>query len=178
MRTVEATNRVQLVFSLFDADGNGLLEAGDFELMGSRVVAAVPTAGDARKQAMLDAFRRFWTTLVTELDADGDGRISQEEFTACVLNPARFDAASDVFARAMSALGSPEEDGLVARPVFVAVLTAVGFQQANIEALFEALGPADDDRVAVDAWAEAIREYYRPEKAGIAGDHLTAGVAL
>ncbi|MFE3825760.1 EF-hand domain-containing protein [Streptomyces sp. NPDC059092] len=178
MRTVEATHRVHLVFSLFDADGNGFLEAGDFALMGSRVVGAVPTAPDARKRALLDAFHRYWTTLVTELDADGDGRVGQEEFTACVLTPERFEETIDAFAEAFAGLGSLEDDGLVTRPVFVGLMRGVGFQRPNIHALFDALEPTDDDRVAVDAWAEAIRDFYRPEKAGIAGDHLTAGVVL
>ncbi|MFI9123080.1 hypothetical protein ACIGW0_27415 [Streptomyces bikiniensis] len=36
-------------------------------------------------------------------DADGDGRISPEEFTAVVLDPRRFDAAVNGFADALSA---------------------------------------------------------------------------
>ncbi|MGW4319675.1 MULTISPECIES: EF-hand domain-containing protein [unclassified Streptomyces] len=174
MRTPEATDRVQLVFSLFDADGNGFLEADDFELMGSRVVAAAPAADDAAKQALLASFRRYWTTLVTELDANGDGKISPEEFEACVLSPERFEATIDEFARALSAIGDPEGDGFVNRPDFVALMTAIGFQRPNIEALFEAFGPVAGDRIPVATWAEGIRDYYRPEKAGIAGDHLTA----
>ncbi|QKW26050.1 EF-hand domain-containing protein [Streptomyces seoulensis] len=174
MRTPEATDRVQLVFSLFDADGNGCLEADDFDLMGERVVAAAPKADDAAKGALLASLRRYWTTLLAELDANGDGRISPEEFEACVLSPERFEATIDEFARALSAIGDPEGDGFVDRPDFVALMTAIGFRRANIEALFEAFGPVAGDRIPVEVWAEGIRDYYRPEKAGIAGDHLTA----
>lgn len=177
MRTPEANDRIQLVFSLFDADGNGFLEPDDFELMGTRVVAAVPGAGDAAKGALLGSLRRYWTTLVTELDANGDGRISPEEFTACVLNPERFAETVDEFARALSSVGDLTGEGFVARPDFIALMEAIGFRQPNIEALFDALGPAQGDRVAVDAWAEAIRDYYRPEKSGIAGDLLTGKAA-
>ncbi|MFC9424897.1 EF-hand domain-containing protein [Streptomyces sp. NPDC056987] len=176
MRTVEATDRVELVFSLFDADGNGYLEAGDFDLVGRRVAEAATASGDAEKGALLDAFHRYWTTLVTELDADDDGRVSREEFTACVLSPERFEATIDAFAVALSALGSPEGDGLVPRPVFRDLMIAIGFERPNIEALFDAFGPTADDRIGVDVWAEGIRDYYRPEKAGIAGDHLTGRV--
>ncbi|MEU6478577.1 calcium-binding protein [Streptomyces sp. NPDC047017] len=175
MRTPEATDRVQLVFSLFDANGNGVLDPDDFELMGSRVVAAVPAADEAAKGALLASLRRYWTTLATELDADGDGRISPEEFTACVLSPERFESTIDEFARALSTLGDLDGDGHVTRPVFVALMTAIGFERPNIETLFDAFGPVDGDRIKVDTWAEGIREYYRPEKAGIPGDHLTAG---
>ncbi|MEU3411911.1 MULTISPECIES: EF-hand domain-containing protein [unclassified Streptomyces] len=175
MPTTEANDRVRLVFSLFDADGNGVLEADDFELMGKRVIAAVPEAGDGAKSALLGAFRRYWQTLVSELDADGDGRISPEEFTAIVLDPQRFDATVDEFAKALTAMGDPDGDGFVERPHFTALMTAIGFERPNIEALFDAFRPVDGDRVAATTWADGIRDYYRPEKAGIPGDHLTAG---
>ncbi|MEU0522314.1 EF-hand domain-containing protein [Streptomyces niveus] len=175
MRTAEATDRVQLVFSLLDTNGNGVLDAEDFELLGSRVVAVAPWADDAARDAMVGASRRYWRTLVTELDANGDGRISLQEFTACVLTPERFEATIDEFAEALAALGAPDGDGLVTRPAFMALMIAIGFERPRIEALFDAFGPVDGDRIPVATWAEGIRDYYRPEKAGIPGDHLTPG---
>ncbi|MEV5989253.1 EF-hand domain-containing protein [Streptomyces sp. NPDC052051] len=175
MPTTEANDRVQLVFSLFDANGNGVLEADDFDLMGKRVVAAVPEAGDGTQGRMLDAFRHYGETLVRELDANGDGQISPEEFTAIVLDPRRFDAAVDKFADALAAMGDPNRDGFVERPHFIALMLAIGFQRPNIDALFDAFEPVDGDRIPVRTWADGIRDYYHPEKAGIPGDHLTAG---
>ncbi|MEU3037846.1 EF-hand domain-containing protein [Streptomyces griseoaurantiacus] len=175
MPTTKANDRVALVFSLFDADGNGVLEPEDFALMGERVTAAVPEAGDRAKSRMLDAFRGYWDTLVRELDADGDGRISPEEFTAIVLDPQRFEPTVDEFAEALAAMGDPNGDGFVERPHFTALMTAIGFRRANIDALFEAFGPVEGDRVPVTVWADGIRDYYRPEKDGIPGDHLVAG---
>lgn len=174
MLTTEATDRVQLVFSLFDADGNGYIEPADFELMGTRVAAAVPTAGDAAKNRLLAAFRQYWETLVTELDANGDGRISPQEFTAIVLNPERFDATVNEFAEALAATGDPDGDGFVTRQDFLDLMTAIGFDQLNIQALFDAFRPVDGDRIPVSTWADGIRDYYHPEKAGIPGDHLTS----
>lgn len=174
MATTEANDRVQLVFSLFDADGNGVLEADDFDLMGARVVAAVPEADEATRSRMLNAFRGYGETLLRELDADGDGRIDPEEFTAVVLSPERFDATVDEFAGALSAMGDPDGDGFVTRPHFTALMTAIGFKLPNIEALFDAFGPTDGDLIPVGVWADGIRDYYSPEKAGIAGDQLTA----
>ncbi|MFF4486681.1 EF-hand domain-containing protein [Streptomyces sp. NPDC001544] len=177
MPTTKANDRVELVFSLFDADGNGVLESEDFELMGERVIAAVPEAGDKEKSKMLGAFRRYWETLVRELDANGDGRISPEEFMAIVLDPQRFDATVDEFADALAAMGDPDGDGFVERSHFTALMTAIGFQRPNIDALFDAFEPVEGDRVPVVTWADGIRDYYRPEKAGIPGDHLVVGTA-
>ncbi|MEV3871079.1 EF-hand domain-containing protein [Streptomyces sp. NPDC049906] len=175
MPTTEAAARAQLVFTLFDADGNGYLEPTDFDLMGRRTVAALPTARAEAGQALLDAFRDYGTTLTAELDVDGDGRISPEEFAAVVLDPQRFDAAVDAFAVALSAMGDPDGDGLVERPDFLALMIAIGFAPAHIEALFDAFGPVEGDRVPVAVWAEGIRDYYRPDRAGIAGDRLVTG---
>ncbi|MEU5398001.1 EF-hand domain-containing protein [Streptomyces sp. NPDC005963] len=172
MPTNEATARAQLVFSLFDADGNGFLEPADFELMARRTVAALPSADEEAGQALLSAFRRYGDTLVSELDVDGDGRISPEEFTAVVLDPQRFDAVVDEFAEALSTTGDPDGDGFVTRPDFFALMTAIGFAQPNIGDLFDVFGPVEGDRIPVAVWAEGIRDYYRPDRAGIAGDRL------
>ncbi|MFD5317647.1 EF-hand domain-containing protein [Streptomyces sp. NPDC127098] len=171
MRT-EAINRVRLVFSLFDANGNGRLEAEDFDLMSSRVVEAASGSDESAKTAMRLAFRRYWETLAAELDADGDGRISYDEYVRCVLSPERFDATIAAFADALAALGSPAGDGLVARPRFVALMLAIGFDRPNIDALFDAFGPSETDHIAVATWVEGIKDYYSPEKANIPGDLL------
>lgn len=168
----EATQRVTLVFSLLDANGNGVLEAEDFTLMSDRVVAAAPLSDEAAKDAMRAAFQRYWTTLRTELDANGDGEISFAEYTACVLSPERFDATIAQFAEALAALGDPDGDGLIERPAFVALMTAIGFQRTGIDELFDAFDPTSDDRIRVRTWTEGIIDYYAPDKAGIPGDRL------
>jgi Ca2+-binding EF-hand superfamily protein len=171
MRT-EAVDRAKLVFTLFDANGDGALEAEDFELMSGRVLEAARDSDEAAKQAISASFQHWWTTLSTELDANHDGRISPDEFHAVVLSPERFDDTINEFAVALSTLGAPAGDGLVSRPVFVALMTAIGFDLANINTLFDAFGPSADDKIEANVWLEAIKDYYHPDKAGIAGDLL------
>ena len=124
------------------------------------------------KGAIAAAFRRYWATLEAELDTDGDGRVSYPEFTACVLSPERFDDTIAEFADALSRLGDPDGDGLVERPVFTNLMTAIGFAPDRIDDLYDSFGPDADDRVPAPVWRDAIVEYYRPDKAGIAGDRL------
>lgn len=176
MRT-EALDRVGLVFTLFDVDGNGRLEANDFELMARRVVQAAPDADEGQRRAMVTAFRRYWTTLLTELDANHDGMISFDEYTACVLSPERFDETIAEFAEALAALGDPDGDGLIERPVFIALMTAIGFALPNINMLFDAFEPDANDRITVPVWVAAIKEYYGPDIAGTVGNHLVGNAA-
>ncbi|NED13879.1 EF-hand domain-containing protein [Streptomyces sp. SID9124] len=167
----EAVERVRLVFTLFDADGNGAIEAEDFELMARRVVAAVPEADAGKRSAMVAAFRTFWETLAENLDANGDGKIDSEEFRAIVLAPERFGPALAEFAGALTGVADPDGDGLVERETFMAVMAAIGFAQPNARALFDALEPVGTEQVAVPAWSDAIKEYYNPDATGVS-DHL------
>lgn len=173
MRT-EAAERAELVFSLFDANGNGVLDSGDFDLMTGRVLKAAVASDDGAKEAVRAAFRRYWATLATELDANGDGVITVDEFRPFVLDPERFGPTITEFAEALSVLGDPDGDGLIERPLFVSLMTAIGFAEANIHALFDAFGPDAEDRVTVAAWATGIKDYYAPDMAGIPGDQLVA----
>ncbi|MFG2721678.1 EF-hand domain-containing protein [Streptomyces sp. NPDC048416] len=177
MRT-EAAERVELVFSLFDANGNGVIDSDDFDLMTGRVLQAAAASDEGAKAAIRDAFRRYWTTLATELDANGDGVITVEEFRPFVLDPERFGPTVSEFAQALAALGDPDGDGLIERPLFVSLMKAIGFAEANIHALFDAFGPDTQDRITVSTWAVGIEEYYAPDMAGIPGDELVPARAV
>ncbi|GAA2966782.1 EF-hand domain-containing protein [Streptomyces enissocaesilis] len=173
MRT-EAAQRLELIFSLLDANGNGVIDSGDFDLMTDRVVKAAAASDDGAKAAIRAAFGRYWTTLATELDANGDGVVTLEEFLPFVLDPDRFGPVVTEFAKALSALGDPDKDGLIERPLFVSLMTAIGFDEANIHATFDALGPDTDDRITVATYAANIEAYYAPDMAGIPGDQLVS----
>ena len=173
----QAAKRVEHVFDLFDIDGNGFIEATDVELMTNRVVAAATGSDEAAKDAIRAAFGRYWSTMATELDQNADGRISLDEFRPFVLSPERFGPAVEQFAEALSALGDPDGDGLVERPVFEALMKAIGFVHENLHALFDAFGPTAEDRVEAEVWRAAIVEFYEPDNAETHGNHLVPGYA-
>jgi hypothetical protein len=163
-----------LIFKLLDADGNGVLEAKDFELNAERVLAAATDSPQEARQALADSMRRWWEVLVEALDANGDGVISPQEFEASVLDPERFGPTADRFADALATLGDPDGDGLIERTRFLGLMVAWGFETPNIHSLFDAFEPNADDRITVTAWADGIRDFYTPGLAGIPGDHLVA----
>src|SRR5690606_40605526 len=114
----------------------------------------------------------------TELDANGDGVITVEEFRPFVLDPQRFGPTIREFAQALAALGDPDGDGFIERPLFVALMRAIGFEEENIHALFDAFGPDAEDRITVAVWAAGIEDFYAPDLAGIPGDRLVVARAV
>lgn len=168
----QAAKRVEHVFDLFDIDGNGFIEAADIALMTDRVVAAATGSDQAAKDAMRAAFDRYWSTMAAELDENHDGRISAEEFRAFVLDPEAFGGAVEQFAEALSALGDPDGDGLIDRPVFEALMTAIGFGHENLHALFDSFEPNGQDQIQAQVWREAIVEFYDPGDGDTRGNHL------
>lgn len=168
----QAVKRIEHVFDLFDADRNGFIEAADIELMTDRVVAAATGSDQGAKDAMRAAFDRYWTTMAAELDENGDGRISLEEFRRFVLSPERFGKAVEQFAAALSTLGDPDGDGLIERPVFEALMKAIGFGHENLHALFDSFGPDEQDQIEVEVWRAAIVEFYDPHDGDTRGNHL------
>jgi Ca2+-binding EF-hand superfamily protein len=168
----QAAKRVEHVFDLFDTDGKGFIEAADIELMTGRVVAVATESDQAAKDAIRAAFGRYWSTMAAELDQRGDGHITVDEFRPFVLSPERFGPAVEQFAEALSRLGDPDGDGLVERPVFEALMKAIGFVHENLHALFDAFDPTVEDRVEVEVWRAAIVEFYEPHNAETHGNHL------
>ncbi|BAJ27127.1 MULTISPECIES: EF-hand domain-containing protein [Kitasatospora] len=170
----EAIKRAALIFRLFDANGNGVLDAEDFTLKADRVLGAAEGSRPEAREAFADSLRNWWEVLLKGLDENGDGVISPKEFEAFVLDPALFGRAADRFADALAALGDPDGDGLIERDRFLALMTGWGFEVPNIHSLFDAFGPDAADRITVTSWADGIRDYYTPGLAGIPGDHLVA----
>ncbi|MEU4667109.1 EF-hand domain-containing protein [Amycolatopsis sp. NPDC023774] len=167
-----AEDRVRVVFDLFDVDHNDYLEESDFAAMSSRVEQVADGSSPEAKAALKASFAKWWTTVERELDTNRDGKVSYAEFSACVLSPEKFDDTVAFFADALSELGDPDGDGLIERPLFTALMLAIGFSPANVDALFDYFQPDGADRIAVRVWRDGIVEYYHPTKPDVAGNYL------
>jgi Ca2+-binding EF-hand superfamily protein len=157
----EAPDRVRLIFAMFDVDNSDDLRSNDFELMANNAVGAVPDADDAAKNKVLVGFNKYWTTLAAALDTNQDGRITYDEYAAAVLSPERFDVARTELAESLAALGDPDGDGFIDRPVFVALITAMGFELPDVHAIFDAFEPTESDQIRAGVLVAGIKDYYR-----------------
>ncbi len=68
-------------FDTYDLNKNGYIERSDFELAAQRFAEAFSAPEDSPAVTRLrDTLTRVWSDLVCASDADGDGRISREEY--------------------------------------------------------------------------------------------------
>src|ERR1700754_972976 len=127
-----AHERLLLRFRILDTDGNGYLDETAFDQLAAKALAAMGEPRESAKgQALLNGHRRFWAGLCTALDADGDGRISLEEYLARLGDPGEAERTVTDYATSLAALVDRDDDGYVERDDFVTCMTASGFARAN-----------------------------------------------
>jgi Ca2+-binding EF-hand superfamily protein len=153
-----ALDRIKVRFEMLDANGNGYLEANDFDALADIIITTMGAAKDAPKsRAVIDGYRHYWRGLVSSLDTDKDGRVSFEEYAKAAHD--EFDQHGLPYARAVAAIADPDDDGLIEKADFARCMTAIGFPADYTEALFAAAG-GGGDRIATGAWVDLIRSYY------------------
>jgi Ca2+-binding EF-hand superfamily protein len=168
-----ARERLLLRFRILDADGNGYLDAADFERLAATVLDAMGEPPDSAKaRAVFDGHRRFWAGLRTALDTDGDGRVGRDEYLARLGDPGEAGSTVAGYAASVAALADRDDDGYVERDDFVTCMTASGFPRAGGAAVFEELDDAGEGRIPVARWAGAIVDFYRSERTDIPGQIL------
>ncbi|MFG2004037.1 EF-hand domain-containing protein [Spirillospora sp. NPDC048911] len=166
--------RLRARFDQFDANGNGSIEAGDFDLVAARLLREFGQSESSEKgRAVVASHRSYWEQLAEQLDTNRDGRISFEEFCRGVGRPELFDRVVRPYAQAIVAIADRDDDGYVQHDDFVACLRALGFARERIEAVHSSLS-TEDGRVGAGAWVEFIAGFYtagsgHPAQALVAG---------
>ncbi|MFC4119803.1 EF-hand domain-containing protein [Nonomuraea zeae] len=163
--------RLRIRFSLLDADGDGRLQAEDFDLLAGRILDALAVKRtSAKATALLEACRTYWQGLVAALDGDADDVVTFEEYAAALRDDAHFDQYGQPYVHALASLADWNEDGQVERADFLACMTAIGFGRPQVERIYAELG--FDGAVAAEEWEAAIRDFYLSATADTPGQFL------
>ncbi|WP_326953610.1 MULTISPECIES: EF-hand domain-containing protein [unclassified Amycolatopsis] len=168
-------------FRHFDADGNGFIEHEDFVQRGAQVAAAFGYASEtAAAQAVTSGFQRVWESLVGNLDADGDGRVSREEFTGGMTVFAGEDRYQDLFQPAIDALlamGDADGDGQLSRSEWVRLQVGYGTPETDAEYTFGLLDTDGSGYLSHDEISAATRQYFTSTDADAPGNSLYGPLA-
>ncbi|MFI9586918.1 EF-hand domain-containing protein [Streptomyces sp. NPDC052236] len=149
----------RLVFTMLDADGDGVLSKDEYFARAERVTLATGrTEDDPLVITARKAGERAWASM----DANGDGGVTFDEYAAWAGAEA-FDSVCRPVLGALFDLVDTDKDGALDLPEFTALRTALGNPVSNIETAFEALDTDGDGHVSRDDYIASIRAHVTGE---------------
>ncbi|WP_344570661.1 EF-hand domain-containing protein [Streptomyces axinellae] len=167
--------KYEKLFSLLDANADGVISQDDFELMGGRVLAAFGEEQTAKGKKYAEEMMNYWRALQETADADGDGRIDKSEFQQALHQlSANFDTLIGPLYSAGFHLADRDDDGLVGKDDFITVLVGIGVPPGEAEAAFDRLTD-QDGHLAKDRLMTAAAQYYGDEDPANSASHLLFG---
>jgi Ca2+-binding EF-hand superfamily protein len=171
--TVTATTPSDIVssklkrrFKLLDQDGNGYIEESDYEDLAHRMASAFDQGLDtAPGSALRTAYLKLWRVLQSRMDADGDGRISEDEFLASVQHsiveqPGGFDRVIGPIADAVLNLCDTDGDGVLDQGEVTTMLGAFGVSDADAAQAFARLDRDHNGKLTRQELTAAVQEFY------------------
>ncbi|MCX5205672.1 EF-hand domain-containing protein [Streptomyces sp. NBC_00237] len=182
MTTDAILRKYDLIFDRLDADGSGVLEFADCERMGEEVIRSghVP-ADSAKATALFSAYREGWDRLVAAADADGDGRITREEFRAAMTDTLgrREQVVSGcraVLDAEFSAIDK-DDDGLVPVADFQRYLEALGSSPEEAAATCSLMDANHDGQVSRNEFHAGWEQYLLSDELSEAGSSFLGSLA-
>ncbi len=154
-------------FDYLDRDGNGVLTEADHVLMGQGVAHGLGHGpGSPEEHAVIDAYLRIWRDLHLPMDADGDGRISREEFIASTSaladDAVRADEVLGGLAERIADLADRDGDGELDLEEYTAFIRgqAPGLSPEEVGEAFGHLDRDGDGRLTRAELRAAVIEYF------------------
>ncbi|HUR03758.1 MAG TPA: EF-hand domain-containing protein [Nonomuraea sp.] len=141
------------VFAVLDIDGDGHISGSDFASRAGHLCDALaPEAGSPHHGALQFAFAAWWEQIRDDIDSDGDGRVSREEFVAAMLSGAgrdpRFLAAVDRASSATFDAADRDGDGHISREEFARFYHAVEITEEATSLAFDQLDTDGDGTIS------------------------------
>lgn len=164
-------------FDLLDADSDGYLEREDFEALAHRLVQGFTCASDSpQAQAVVKTYLEFWEGFIKPMDADGDGKVSREEFVSTVTGRVRagdsFDRTYRPHMEAVVNLADADGDGVLSRGEFIRLGALAGVSEEQSNRSFLQIDTDGNGSLTAQELVAAAREFYLSDDPDAVGNHL------
>lgn len=166
MANSENERRIAARFAGFDQDGNGYIDREDFIAAARALLAEFGTlARSDRGQALFIGAEAFWQGMAGIADADGDQRITREEFVSGAVkrlhdNPDRFAGIARPFLHATLVIADDDGDGAVTVQETERVLKVFGVPEDVAAAVAPALDTDGDGTITEEEIVSAFAQYF------------------
>ncbi|MFF5128538.1 EF-hand domain-containing protein [Streptomyces syringium] len=153
----------RLVFTMLDADGDGVISKDEYAARAERVARA---SGRSEDDPLVVTARTAGARAWAAMDADGDGGVTFEEYAAWAGAEA-FDAVCESALGALFDLVDADGDGALDLPEFTVLRTALGSPLDNIESAFVVLDGDGDGLVSRDDYLASVRAHVSGESSPV-----------
>ena len=160
------SDRLKKSFGFFDVNRSGYIDYDDTIAMAARITSAFGVAPDSAKgKTLTNGFEVFWHALLTELDLDGDRRISPDEYRTGMVSA--FADADGGFERglrpvvvAIIDVADTDDSGVLERAEFQRLQQAIGNPRADAAEAFTKLDRDGSGTLTREELVEAARDYH------------------
>ncbi|AWL41674.1 MULTISPECIES: EF-hand domain-containing protein [Streptomyces] len=168
------------LFTWFDQDGDGQLTHDDMRGTAAAFAEVAAWGDEADLAAMRDAFGRWWRLLLTHGDADGDGRVSRQEFITVmereVTSPEHFEGAVMAIIDALMNALDTDRDGVLSRDEYVRMYDALGIPPQRSGEAFTRLDLDGNGVISREEFRSAVSDFYLSTDPDAPGSHLLGPV--
>lgn len=157
-------DRLRRMFTFTDTDDNGYIDFDDLIAMIARVTGAFGTPPDSAKATkVINNAEITWQALLSELDLDGDRRISSEEYVRGMVRAfaedGDYERALRPFVATTVAVADADNDGVLDRDEFRVLQRAISNTDTDPDVAFDKLDTDHSGTITTDELTAAAGEY-------------------
>jgi Ca2+-binding EF-hand superfamily protein len=164
-------------FEMLDADGSGVVDGADFEVLAGRLIKGLGvTEGSPKAERVRNGYLELWSTLRRMIGDSGDG-ITRAEFTSGMMRTASdragFKRVIEPLARLNLSLCDADGDGNLNEAEFVELLKLFNASSGDdARAVFHRLDTSGDGFLSLDEILDALCDFYISEDPDAPGNAI------
>lgn len=177
MPTDVLTRKIGRHFDLIDTNGDGSITQEDFDLIVHRMGQEFAQTPDSPEQRELsEAYRALWEGMRQNMDSDGDGAISREEYVAALQSDAStgegYRQLIQPVAKAIIRLCDANGDGRLDSAELAKAHTGLGMTYEDHEAAMARIDRDGDGYISEAELSAAIEEFFLSDDEAAGGNWL------
>lgn len=169
--------KISALFEIYDSNRDGVLEAGDFARVATRLADELQLGADVpERAALLAQYRKAWDLICGLADRDGDGDLRPDEwttaFTRVLASQPDFEAVVLVMSNLVFESFDTDHDDMVDEAEYHRFIHAYQTPNASPSEAFRRLDRDGDGRMTRDDAMTGIREYFKSDDPNAPGNAI------